>query len=155
MWWRTAVILTLLVGLGAAAFFGVGPLTRLGWEDYVIRQLREQPSFKPQESPVRDVPPRTFSMRRAPLAAPTADAGRALYGVKCKVCHGDTGHGDGPVGKKLVTKVGDLTAPAVRTQPDSELFRTISQGKRAMQSFAGDLEDEEIHSLILFLRTLP
>ncbi len=153
MWWRTAVMVTLLVGLGAGAFFGIGPLTRVCWEDYVIRQLRDQPSFKPQESPMLDVPSGTFPIRRE-SHAPTADAGRAIYQIKCRICHGDTGHGDGTVGKKLVTKVADLTSPAVRTQPELELFHTISQGKRVMRSFAGDLEGDEIQSLILFIRTL-
>lgn len=51
-------------------------------------------------------------------------------------------------------QVKSTTAPEVRTQPDSELFHTISQGKRVMRSFAGELEDEEIQSLIMFIRTL-
>lgn len=154
MWWRTVVLILLLVGGGALAFFGMGHLMRFCWEDHLVTQLRDQPSFKPQEGPVRDVPSQSFPLARGTLTPPKVELGQQVFRSKCLVCHGDTGRGDGPVGVKLVTKPTDLSSPPIRAQRDTELFQTIAHGKRVMRGFTGDLEDDEIRALVLYIRTL-
>ena len=154
MWWRAIVMIGLLVGLGAGAFFGTGPLMRTAWEDHVLLQLRDQSSFKPQESPVLDVPAHSVPVARSNSPAPSVETGRRLFQLKCVFCHGEAGQGDGPVGKKFVVKVGDLGSAPVQTQSDDQLFQTISQGKRVMRTFGNELDEAEIRSLVQFLRTL-
>jgi mono/diheme cytochrome c family protein len=68
--------------------------------------------------------------------------GPDLYRAYCAVCHGTTGHGDGPVASKLKEKVPDLTILAKKNNgqfPASLLRKTIegidtatSHGTRAM-----------------------
>jgi copper transport protein len=82
--------------------------------------------------------------------------GQQVYTADCEVCHGESGHGDGPAGLRLVPRPADLrihTAPGVHT--DGELFYWVSYG------FAGSampawkergLTDEQIWSVINYAR---
>lgn len=45
----------------------------------------------------------------AALKAAQVDAGKEFYLKHCSSCHGEEGHGNGPVGKYLRVKVPDLT----------------------------------------------
>lgn len=75
------MLILILVGLGAGAFFGTGPLTRSLWEDFVLQQLRDQPSFQPQESPMRDVSAESVPLSQdRPGSVPGAAAEFALGG---------------------------------------------------------------------------
>jgi len=68
--------------------------------------------------------------------------GPDLYREYCAVCHGTTGHGDGPFGSRLKAKVPDLTIlaknnkgqfPAARVRSTIEGADTVtSHGTKAM-----------------------
>lgn len=53
--------------------------------------------------------------------------GEALYSIYCAICHGDTGHGDGKLGKKYMTPA-DLTSDYIKKVPDGSIFFTITYG---------------------------
>jgi len=57
-----------------------------------------------------------------------AVAGKRLYVRHCAVCHGSSGHGDGPFGGILRTAPADLTTIAARNGgnfPDAEIARFV------------------------------
>jgi mono/diheme cytochrome c family protein len=86
--------------------------------------------------------------------------GAALYRTHCVTCHGVTGRGDSWRARLLFLRPGDLTDPtAMGTFSDEALFQIIkhggsSFGKPGMPSFGFHLSDDEIRSLVAYLRGL-
>lgn len=80
-----------------------------------------------------------------------AESGEALYKAKCASCHGVDGKGQTPIGKKLNIK--DLGSNDVQNKHDSELKLIIENGKGKMPAYKGKLTDEQIESLVTYLRT--
>jgi mono/diheme cytochrome c family protein len=50
--------------------------------------------------------------------------------------------------------VPDLHSPAVQKLPDAQLAQIISDGKGGMPSFKSSLNEEQIHSLVVYIRSL-
>ncbi len=75
----------------------------------------------------------------------------SMFREKCVVCHGQDGGGS-QVGKTM--NVPDLRSPAVQKQTDSELAQIISDGRGGMPSFKGSLNDDQIHGLVTYIRSL-
>jgi len=84
--------------------------------------------------------------------AAMADDTAALYKAKCQVCHGPDGKGDTAIGKKIGAK--DFHSPEVAKISDAELISFIKKGKGKMPSFDGKLTDDQIKSLVLYIRHL-
>lgn len=82
-------------------------------------------------------------------------AGKALFAANCAVCHGSTGHGDGPQAAALNPKPLDLTVHA-GLHPDSQLYDWITNGilRSAMPAWKGQLTDQQRWDLVNYLRTL-
>jgi cbb3-type cytochrome c oxidase subunit III len=89
--------------------------------------------------------------------------GHDIYNAVCWVCHGRDGKGDGPAAKNLVgPKPRDFTSPKfVIAGREEEIARTISMGAEAsfhgshfMPAWGHNLSDEQIRSLIAYLKTL-
>jgi len=81
--------------------------------------------------------------------------GRDVYTTHCETCHGETGHGDGPSGLRLVPRPADLrihTAPGVHT--DGELFYWVSYGfpNSAMPAWKDILTEEQRWSVLNYAR---
>jgi copper transport protein len=81
--------------------------------------------------------------------------GRDAYTTYCETCHGESGHGDGPAGLRLVPRPADLrlhTAPGVHT--DGELFYWVSYGfpNSAMPAWKDVLTEEQRWSVINYAR---
>ena len=84
-------------------------------------------------------------------AAQDAAAGAAVFKSKCVTCHGADGAGTA-MGKSL--KVLDLRSSEVQSRSDAELIQVVSDGKNNMPGFKGNLTDDEIQSVVKFVRTL-
>lgn len=82
---------------------------------------------------------------------PDAAASGATFRSKCAMCHGQDGGGS-TVGKSM--NVPDLRSPAVQKLPDAQLAQIISDGKGGMPSFKGSLSEDQIHSLVSYVRSL-
>ena len=100
------------------------------------------------------VPPEYAELTN-PLAVDAAEAGAKVFATNCASCHGDTGHGDGPVATSLTPRPVNL-ANLQATSSDDYLFWRISTGRSgtAMVGWKGILADEQIWQVVTFLRTL-
>jgi cytochrome c6 len=82
---------------------------------------------------------------------PDSAADSATFRTKCAMCHGQDGGGS-TVGKSM--NVPDLRSPAVQKLPDAELAQIIANGKGGMPSFKGSLSEDQIHSMVSYVRSL-
>lgn len=83
--------------------------------------------------------------------APDSVASSATFRTKCAMCHGPDGAGS-TVGKSM--NVPDLRSPAVQKRADAELAQVISNGKGGMPPFKNSLSEDQIHSLVSYVRSL-
>lgn len=79
-------------------------------------------------------------------------AGKDIWGKKCEMCHGESGKGDGPVGKLLNKSPGDLTSTTVAAQSDGAIFWKITEGRIPMPPFK-DLSEEQRWQTVNYVRT--
>lgn len=88
-------------------------------------------------------------------ATTSVAAGRKLYGESCARCHGTTGAGDGPDGKRLQPPPANLIAH-VPQHDDRQLLDWIANGipTTAMPGFAGKLNADQRQAILNYLRTL-
>ena len=88
---------------------------------------------------------------------PNADdlaAGKTLYTNNCAPCHGDSGHGDGPVVHLLKTPPKDLITGASKDRPDGYIYGTIRNGTDAMPAYADAMSSHERWQVVMFVRSL-
>ncbi len=83
--------------------------------------------------------------------APDSAAATATFRTKCAMCHGPDGSGS-EVGKSM--NVPDLRSPVVQKLPDVQLAQIISDGKGGMPSFKSSLSEDQVHSLVTYVRSL-
>jgi mono/diheme cytochrome c family protein len=113
-----------------------------------------QPSHKAQENKPPDMPEGIVSNKgkvlhtkerndAAAIQKPIAPSyeslarGKVMYDTYCAICHGESGHGDGAVGKKYVPPT-DLTTDYVQIKPDGDIYYTITYGGLAIMPIYGD-----------------
>lgn len=148
-----------------------------GWGLPWDKDMFNQPSIKPQETnvsvPLSSIPvageaslpvPQTIGeLVAARIAASalvnpvtvTPDSlakGKFFYQTYCLVCHGQGGHGDGPVGQKFVPPPMNLTLAYVQSQPDGQLFYTITHGSVVMPYYRDAMSVEERWHLVNYLK---
>ena len=142
------------------------------------KDMRDQPSLKPQESQVsvnrssvpiggKDVypPPKDIiELVQARLEAgrtlvnPIAKSpeslarGRQMYERHCLICHGEQGRGNGPVGRKFVPQPMELNFDYVQLQPDGQIYYTISHGSIAMPFYRQAILPEDRWHLVNFIK---
>ena len=73
--------------------------------------------------------------------------GSRIYAGNCEICHADNGRGTVPDAPDF--RFGDGLI-----KPDTELFKTISSGKRLMPGFQGMLNERDILDVIGYIRSL-
>ena len=98
-----------------------------------------------------------YPIPTAPGKLPDLARGAAVYQAQCAVCHGTTGHGDGPAGLQLSPRPIDFTN-ATRADQRSvlSLYEVITQGVAGtpMASFASTLSNDDRWSLAYYVGTL-
>ncbi len=85
--------------------------------------------------------------------ASTIAAGKELWSLHCKSCHGKTGLGDGTKAESIEISCGDFTSDSYQKQSDGELFWKTTEGRKPMPSFKQKLSETESWSIILYTRT--
>lgn len=90
----------------------------------------------------------------ASIAAPAfaQGAGADTYKAKCLMCHGADGLGATPAGKAL--QVVSFKDPAVVKATDAVLIASVKNGKNKMPANVGKLTDDQIKTVIAYVRTL-
>ncbi len=106
------------------------------------------------DAPLATVPAE-YSGKKNPYGVEVASEGDKLFQTNCRMCHGTTGHGDGPAGDALDPKPRNLAA-FQKTVGDDYLFWRISEGKpgTSMVAWKGILTEDEIWKIISFVHTL-
>lgn len=157
------------VGLTLAVLFGVILLftfdvIKIEW----ISFMEIQPSYRPMENPLpvseRSIPiegPIAIPGMGAPENPIEADKasitrGAKLYAIHCKMCHGETAEGTGPIAAFLVNfKPANLTSDVVQSRSDGSIFLTITNGiEGRMPPLNENFTVPERWDLVNFIRTL-
>ncbi len=123
---------------------------------------REGPRLLPPEGavPITGLElPADGSLPENPVPADPASLawGERLFNIHCAVCHGQQGHGDGPVAKYFqppASDVADLTEDRIVSHEDGLIYLIITQGFQGMPSLAENLTPRERWDVINYLRTL-
>jgi high-affinity iron transporter len=102
-------------------------------------------------------PPQTLP-DAADLAA--GHEGETIFQMRCFVCHGREGKGNGPASTGLGAAVRDLTDPSWQNSTsDQTIGSVIRNGAQAVGGSVAmvpnrDLSDAQIQSLVLYIRRL-
>lgn len=83
-------------------------------------------------------------------------AGAGVFATTCAVCHGETGHGDGPGSAALDPKPANLSADHVQANSDGALFWIITHGRTgtAMPPWESVLTEQQRWEVVNFVRTM-
>lgn len=133
-----------------------------------ISFMEIQPSYEEMEDPL-PVPARSIPIE-GPIAIPGMGApenpveadeasitrGSNLYEIHCRMCHGATAEGNGPIAPFLVnSRPANLTSPVVQAKSDGSIFLTITNGiDGKMPPLNENLTVPERWDVVNFLRTL-
>ncbi|HKW80393.1 MAG TPA: copper homeostasis membrane protein CopD, partial [Casimicrobiaceae bacterium] len=79
--------------------------------------------------------------------------GQRLFAQNCAACHGAGAAGDGPAAAALPTRPPNLVEHASLHRP-GDLYWWIAHGRAGMPAFASALSDDEIWSVVDYLRAL-
>ncbi|MFT4979911.1 MAG: mono/diheme cytochrome c family protein, partial [Myxococcota bacterium] len=84
--------------------------------------------------------------------------GEQMYNAYCTACHGKAGAGGAPVAERGYPAAppnlsGEGNSSQIRS--DGYIFLTIRNGGAIMPSYSYGMSDEEIWSVVAYIRTLP
>src|SRR5687768_11422141 len=138
-------------------------IIKIEWPSF----MEIQPSYRPMENPLpppeRSIPvegPITIPGMGAPENPVEADdasltRGTELYVLHCRMCHGQTGEGTGPIAPFLANKPANLTSDVVQSKSDGSMFLTITNGITGkMPPLNENLLVSERWDVVNFIRTL-
>lgn len=93
-----------------------------------------------------------------PVNADTIASGQQNFSHYCYACHGLDGQGTGvPFADSMSPPVPSLASPPVQSYSDGQLYWVVRNGLwlTGMPAAKGILNEEEIWSLVLYIRHLP
>jgi mono/diheme cytochrome c family protein len=83
-----------------------------------------------------------------------------IYAERCSSCHGDAGHGDGPVGRTLEPRPRNFADRRWQESTPDERIRLVirhgggAAGLSTSMAPHGDLSEEEIGALVAYIRSV-
>ena len=80
--------------------------------------------------------------------------GQERYTISCKVCHGDTGAGNGIAGKYGLVAIANLHQQRIRDMADGEIFNTITHGKNTMMGYGDRIQVQDRWAIVAYIRAL-
>lgn len=80
--------------------------------------------------------------------------GRVIFTNECVICHGANGDGVSNVAKNMEQKPKDFTVDGFLNQSDGAIFWKLSEGRGLMQPFKTMLTEEEIWSVVEYVKFL-
>ncbi len=82
-------------------------------------------------------------------------AGADIFRVRCVMCHGQQGRGNGPMAASMNPRPMDFTDSTKRlATTDSAVADVIRRGRRTMPAFGQMLSRTQVDSVVAFIRTL-
>lgn len=79
--------------------------------------------------------------------------GQVLFSRYCQHCHGETGAGDGLVGK-VFKGVTPYNSRAVKDKPEGHIFHVITHGKGRMGAHASQVSVDDRWKIVRYVQTL-
>jgi len=146
------------------------PTAGLAWP--WSRDFMNMPSIKPQEPPINTYPKDSVPVGgpwtkvadrdaaegiRNPVPATPASIkmGHALFMTYCFPCHGESGKGNGPVGKIFETQPADLTSDYVKNDlTDGWIWGPITFGSYIMPRYGYDMSPTERWNVVNYVRNV-
>ena len=80
--------------------------------------------------------------------------GKRIYTAECQVCHGKYGNAETDIAASLKQKPKNFTKEDFLKQSDGAIFWKLSEGRGLMQPFKTMLSDEEIWSVVMYVKEL-
>jgi len=82
--------------------------------------------------------------------------GQEQFKIKCAMCHGLSGNGQGPVSKHWpgFPPTANLIDPRVKALPDGQIYWTIAEGKGLMGSYKGIITVQDRWAIVAYVRAL-
>jgi mono/diheme cytochrome c family protein len=84
--------------------------------------------------------------------AADAAAGKAVFGTKCKTCHGAEGQGNPGMAKVLKTDIKPLSDPEVQGMSEADIKKIITDGKGKMKPVA--VTGADLDNVAAFVKTM-
>ncbi len=176
---RTAVYAIGGLGLVTGVYLAFSNYTLGTDRQWWLIDMFDAASIKPYEAPMAPLPEGVISRNRYVENAsryspegralqnpyPTGEAalatGKWSYDVYCAPCHGVDGTGNGPVTdttddkKRFMAPGPALASGMTKLYPDGHLYLTLRNGGALMPAYSWAMTDQELWSVVAYLRTLP
>jgi mono/diheme cytochrome c family protein len=162
--WKPALVGALAASIVIVAFVTAGCPTFFGAALCAAGSTTPAPSPTVRSTArhdryVRSGAPEPYRGKRNPVAASIGNVveGARLYDLRCAVCHGMMGVGDGEAGERLDVSPADLGRSLGEPLYDDDFFLwSISEGggtfKTDMPPFKNDLSERDIWRILTFMR---
>jgi mono/diheme cytochrome c family protein len=85
--------------------------------------------------------------------AESMNRGKELFTTYCQPCHGEGGHGDGPIVPKFM-KPPDLTAAQAKGYTDGYIYSILSSGRGLMPPYGEKVRGADRWNLVNYVRVL-
>jgi len=156
------IFVAAIVAFGIVLLFTYDVI-KIDWPSF----MEIQPSYRPMENPLP--PPERSIPIDGPIAIPNMGApanpvaadeasiarGGELYALHCRMCHGQTAEGTGPIAPFLANKPANLTSAVVQSKSEGSMFLTITNGITGkMPPLNENLTVSERWDVVNFIRTL-
>lgn len=93
-----------------------------------------------------------FASLYGTASAADAAAGKAVFGTKCKTCHGAEGQGNPGMAKVLKTEIKPLTDPEVQGMSEADIKKIVTEGKGKMKPVA--VTGADLDNVAAFVKTM-
>jgi mono/diheme cytochrome c family protein len=100
--------------------------------------------------PVREESKNLWSPKQPGVLA----RGEFVFNTFCQPCHGVSGKGDGPVAQRGYPPPASLLAQNALNLTDSQIFHILTNGRKNMPSYAGQISRNDRWKVILYVRSL-
>jgi len=80
--------------------------------------------------------------------------GERIYTAECQVCHGRYGNAETDIAETIKQKPKNFTNEDFLGQSDGAIFWKLSEGRGLMQPFKTMLSEEEIWSVVMYVKEL-
>ncbi|MGP0629625.1 FTR1 family protein [Nitrospina sp. 32_T5] len=125
-----------------------------------IQDKKDPAQIRSQVQTINSGLVREFAIQISQTPAEPVDLarGQEIYMSNCRVCHGVTGKGDGPVAHQLEPRPAVLADPAITGDQETvayDNFQIINVGiaNTAMVGWADQLSEQDIWNVTYFIRT--